>query len=488
MLHYLIIGIIILLIVIMQWRYFIDTSRRITSLQNIFPNVGIYSYIQEDEEQSNHINANHENDVFMEVIRSINTYLSTNKGRVSDFHLMKDIVDRNCDTAEEEIDAQVPVPLYLGLMGTMAGILVGIGYLWLSGDLYSLLNSGANNSMQGGADGVQALLGGVALAMISSIMGIFLTTAGSMRLKGAKSKLQKGKHVFLSWMQANMLPHLNNDTAQVLERMSQNLTRFNKEFYQNTRKMESSLSQVAETSSIQVQLIESVNKLANKQVAKQNLDLYNALSNSTTEIGKLAELLHDSTEYLNAVRELNERLDKGERRSEAIERMVDFFELETQQIDQRKQAMTQAVGQIDSTLEENLRKLGQHANANIESFYQALGKQQDALQKKLSETEGLLQELKNMAPIKESISKFERATRDQNTKIDALTGAIRQLAEMKTAQPNATVSEAHGKERTRQKLKKGIRIGVAIVVVLALMALTIANWDNICDFLEIFEF
>ena len=83
----------------------------------------------------------HKNVVLDEILRSINNYLANNKGNVSDFHLMKDIVDRNCDSVEEEINTQIPVPLYLGLIGTMTGILVGIGYLWISGDLNALLSS-----------------------------------------------------------------------------------------------------------------------------------------------------------------------------------------------------------------------------------------------------------------------------------------------------------------------------------------------------------
>lgn len=493
MLHYLIIAAVIFVIVIIQWRYYLDTRHKIDVLNDIFPQREDYEYSQIGETgkdgENKGICSAHKNDVFVEIIRSINAYLYRNNGRVSDYHLMKDIVDRNCETAEEEIDSQVPVPLYLGLMGTMAGILLGIGYLWVSGDLNSLLETGKSSfeSNHGnGADGVKALLGGVALAMISSIMGIFLTTSGSMLLKEAKAKLQKGKHSFLSWIQANMLPHLNNDTAQVLERMTRNLSKFNQEFYGNTKELGAALSQVNETAREQGQLIEAVNQLANKHVAKQNLDLYNALRNSTEEIGKLAELLHDSTEYLDTVRKLNARLDKGERRNEAIEHMVDFFEAETHQIEQRKNAMTYAIGQIDSTLEENLRQLGNHANKNLEGFLLALGKQQDVLQKKFNETEVLIQEIRNLSPIKDSVSRFEKATKEQNAKIDALSKAIRQLAEAKNdSKEVATASQTNNeKVKTVKKIIKS----ASFIVGLLLIAIIIANWDNIYQIISLLKF
>ena len=53
---------------------------------------------------------------------------------------MKDIIDRNCDSVEEEIQALIPIPIYLGLVGTMLGILVGAGLLVFSGGLHDLLS------------------------------------------------------------------------------------------------------------------------------------------------------------------------------------------------------------------------------------------------------------------------------------------------------------------------------------------------------------
>lgn len=423
------------------------------------------------------ISSSHDNPVFNEIKDAINNYLSNNKGSVSDFHLMKDIVDRNCDAKEEEINTQIPVPLYLGLMGTMAGILIGIGYLWFSGDLAALLNSGDGKS---GAEGVEALLGGVALAMISSILGIFLTTSGSMKAKDAKAEEEKNKHVFLSWMQAALLPNLTNNTAQTLERMSSNLVSFNKTFSSNTAELERTLSQVNEATKLQKQLMEAVEKLADKNISKQNLEVYNALKNSSVEIGTLAQYLKDSNEYLAAVRDLNEKLDKDEKRSKAVERMAAFFENEATQIEQRKAAISKTVGEIDSQLEEQLRKLGEHASENVEKFYLALGKQQDALQKKLDETQVIVNELKNLSSIKDSISKFEKATAEQNRKIDRLTENIRLLAEAKA---EGTVHSNHEYYDTTPIWKKIIIWGSVSLGLLVLISIAIANWDNIYSFL-----
>ena len=424
------------------------------------------------------ISSNHRNPVFNEIKDAINNYLSNNKGSVSDFHLMKDIVDRNCDAKEEEINTQIPVPLYLGLMGTMAGILVGIGYLWFSGDLSALLNSGDGKS---GADGVEALLGGVALAMISSILGIFLTTRGSMKAKDAKAEEEKNKHVFLSWMQAALLPNLTNDTAQTLERMSSNLVNFNRTFSRNTEDLGRALSQVNEATRLQSQLMQAVEKLADKNISRQNLEVYYALKNCSEEIGTLGRYLNSSNEYLASVRDLNEKLDKDEKRTKAVERMAEFFENEATQIEQRKAMITKTVGEIDSQLEEQLRKLGEHASENVEKFNMALGKQQDALQKKLDETQVIVNELKNLSSIKESITKFEKATAEQNRKIEKLTENIRLLAEAKA---EGTMPKYHEHYENRTPVWKKVIIWSSITIgLLVLLSLIVANWNSVYSFL-----
>ncbi len=422
------------------------------------------------------ISSSHGNPVFNEIKDAINNYLSNNKGSVSDFHLMKDIVDRNCDAKEEEINTQIPVPLYLGLMGTMAGILVGIGYLWFSGDLAALLNSGDGKS---GADGVEALLGGVALAMISSILGIFLTTSGSMKAKDAKAEEEKNKHIFLSWMQAALLPNLTNDTAQTLERMSSNLVNFNRTFSSNTAELGKALSQVNEATRLQSQLMQAVEKLADKNISRQNLEVYYALKNCSEEIGTLGRYLNSSNEYLAAVRDLNEKLDKDEKRSKAVERMAAFFENEATQIEQRKAAISKTVGEIDSQLEDQLRKLGEHASENVEKFNIALGKQQDALQKKLDETQVIVNELKNLSSIKESISKFENATAEQSRKIDRLAESIRLLAEAK-----AEGGESHHYFEQKTPIWKKTIIWSSVTIgFLVLLSIVVANWSAIYSFL-----
>ncbi len=446
------------------------------------------------EERENGIESKHNNPIFSEIQTSINNYLSVNKSGVSDYHLLKDIVDRNCDSQEEEINTQIPIPLYLGLVGTMVGILVGIGYLWINGGLEALLSTPIQGNLTNEAfdalkdelnsksvNGVTALLGGVALAMFASIFGILLTTFGSMNAKNAKSEIEKNKHIFLSWIQAKLLPTLSNDTAQSLERMSQNLVTFNKTFSNNTNELGKVLSQVNDSYRLQKQLFDSVKQIAEKDISVKNLQLYNVLKNSTEEIGTLAVYLNNVNDYLANVKALNEKLDKSEQRTKSIEEMATFFKAEVQQVEARKGAINKAVGTVDSVLQDALRDLRDHANEQLEELKKTTGKQYDFLQQNSQHIHSIVSELKNLTAVKESILKFEQATREQNGKFDKLAASIQALAKAKIEGTTMPILL-----KPQMPINKRVLIWASSFVGSMLMIfLVIANWINIAGFFNL---
>ena len=154
--HYIIIGILISGLVFYQVKIHILSKSKIKEFKGIFPitpnqynkverwvpNSDIdtlnlkdfnkfideYSKVEIDDTlQVTLIEIHNNNKILIKIKESINTYLLRNKGAASDFHLIKDIVERNCDAAEDEVATELPMPLYLGLMGTMVGIIIGIG-------------------------------------------------------------------------------------------------------------------------------------------------------------------------------------------------------------------------------------------------------------------------------------------------------------------------------------------------------------------------
>jgi xanthosine utilization system XapX-like protein len=442
--HYLIIIIVIAVIIILQFIYYSNNREQITDFSSIFPEEhNAYTLdIDETTKAVLGIKSTHYNSVLAVILISINKYLSNNKGAVSDFHLMKDIVDRNCNAVEEKINTQIPIPLYLGLMGTMAGILTGVGFLVISGDLNALLgNTTPDNNV---SEGVGALMGGVALAMISSIVGILLTTIGSSIVQKSKAIVEKNKNTFLSWIQAELLPNLSSDVSGALVKMSKNLTYFNKTFSSNTEQLQQVFQQINESYRSHAEMMESINRMKITEIATANIEVYDKLKNCTDEIGHFSIYLQNVNEYISNVKSLNEKLDRNEMRTKVVEDMGIFFKSEIEQIEARKGFINQTIGTIDNTLQKTFNKLqenvvelaNQLSRTNVqqtEKLEKAIDEQQVILRKKLEETPKLIEELRNLTEIKRGITNFKDATDRQNKKIDELAAAIRELAQVKSA-------------------------------------------------------
>lgn len=396
-----------------------------------------------------------DNSVFNNIKKSLNNYLAVNKSGASDFHLMKDIVDRNCDTLSEEIQTQIPIPLYLGLMGTMAGILIGVGFLAFSGGLNALLTTeipqyfinrfppGTNlESIQKtwsvlGSQGVMALMGGVALAMVASISGLILTTVGSFKVKNANVEFENNKHQFLSWIQSKLLPNLSNNTVLVLEKMSQNLVSFNSTFSANTGNLDSALAKVNESYLLQTQLLDTLNKIQDRNITKTNVELLNKLISTSGEIGRLGEYLQNTNDYLENVRDLNAKLDNYENRTQFLENASKFYAKHenwlTENIEEANRAMKDGVSGYNDAVKESLLQIKESLESQMRDFSTLIQEQQLQLSQKSKEVDAITKELQNLSSIKDSISKFEQATDRQNKKIDKLTESIKELAQAKSS-------------------------------------------------------
>lgn len=372
------------------------------------------------------------------IVCSINTYLEKNKGGSSDFHLMKDIVDRNCDALEDEIQSQLPMPLYAGLGGTMSGIIVGVGYLWLSGGLKNLL------SATGSADakGIEALLGGVALAMISSICGIILTTLGSWKSKEALAEVEKGKQNFLSWIQQELLPKLKTGVDGEVGKIVDSI----KDFSGNTKKLDKTLAEINETVEGMSGMLKTLKQLNLVQMGTINIQVYDKLKGCTEEIGKLGIYLENVNGYLAKINQLSEQLSEADNRIKAFEEVAEYFKRERSTFEQMQSVVSQSIGQSDADLKEAVRKfkestaneyqsLIQYNEQKVADFKKAADLQNQILDKhlneKIAQIDSITDEIKKLAPIKDAIGNFEKATKEQNRKIDDLSASIRELAHAK---------------------------------------------------------
>lgn len=502
---------VIVAIIGFQIYIYLNTKKKIDAFKSIFPqSTSSYSIIEievpTNEEYEDNKNAEYDdkedeydedeyedfvnvsqikvtakNPTLNEICNALNMYLQKNKGAASDFHLMKDVVERYCDAEEVEISVQQPIPLYLGLMGTMVGIIVGIGFIAVSGGLSS-------TSLM---DNITSLMTCVAIAMAASLVGIFCTTLISWNSKSATTKVEADKNRFYSWLQTELLPVLSGNAVNALYLLQQNLTTFNQTFQSNISGLDKALAKVVESSKEQTELISLIKDIDIKRVAQANITVLKELKECTGEIAVFNRYLHNVSEYLTAVNELNGNINEHLNRTHAIEQMGEFFEREINQVQAREQYINQVVANVDNvlrrtveSLEESTREritalrnnsvsefdaLLQHYAQQKTEFERQLQEQREEFAARSEETITLMKEIKNLAEVKSVMSQVLEATKNQ-------TAAIERLANSLKNQPNGSYTQTAVEPTSfnpKIELPRSIVYMVAVITISAVASLGI---------------
>lgn len=464
--------------VIFQIIAFSRTQHLRTTLRKIFPESPEEDLSTEFDEWNTSVQITYANEkkkskIFQSIVDAINNYLAKNQG-ATDYSTLKDITDRQCDAVEAQIDTTAPVPIYIGLCGTLIGIVLGVGILGYGGGIESLLGAPAVTeqiitvdskselpatakldigqkavvkstgntyvlSEQGqwevyedaGATGIRDLLRGVAIAMLTTFIGVLLTIIGSFSYRNSTEDNERKKNKFLNWMQGELLPQMKHNMASTLAILQKNLTKFNKDFATNSQNLNKIFENINTTYKENATLLEAVQKLDVDGMAQANVRVLRELQSCTEQINDLHTFLQQSNQYIARVESLNSNLSDHLDRTKLIENLGEFFKSEVEQIQLRKEAISKAVGDIDLEVQKSIEGLSKHTGKQYEEltgatskqhleFMKAIGAQQEALNKKLEETSLIIDELKNLVDVKESMNKVADATTAQSEKLDQL--------------------------------------------------------------------
>lgn len=365
------------------------------------------------------IYSTHNSDLFQNIVRTLNRYLGENSDQISDYHLMKDVVDRNREVAESEIETLIPFTQYIGLVGTMIGIFFGVVVL-VFGDGLENLMSGSISALA--SSGVTELLGGVAIAVLTSALGLGLTMRSSYLFKEAKRVVELRENAFLGWIQSEMLPNLSTDMTSTLVKMTNNLRDFNNTFSSNTARLDRTLAKVNDSYTGQARILEVLERVDVKKVAMANVQVYEKLKDCTDEIGMIGDALRSSRQYLQQVRELTEKLDKMDERAKTWEKMAKFFEKEINEIERRKAVISEAVGNVDEKLKQSFKHLGQIAKDKSDEVAEIIVDENNKLDNALSQQEELLN--RKLGEMSDAIDKRNKKLSDVFTSLEQLTKTL----------------------------------------------------------------
>lgn len=375
MMQYLIVTLIVLIIIGFQIKAFFNNSKLIGKLKLLFPGTETLSF----DKDFNTISCDSINSEFKETLDDINAYLCENKNKNADYQILKEIVERNSQKLEESVDTMLSTPLYYGLMATILGAAIGIGFFAYM-DLESVLTG-----VKIETGGIKTLLIDIAIAMCASFIGVLCTSTLVSRFKDARAEMLRNKNRFLTWIQTKVMPNMSDDLSGALTKMAQDLNNFNSTFSNNTKELKETLSMVSDNYEGQVEILESIEKLKITKIAKANIEVYDKLQGCTKILERLFEHLGESENYINKVVELNSKIGEIEERSRLFEELGQYFKNEIEFVRDRQGMMRQQMSGLDSVLQDALDNLGVSLSSNISNLTTVFQQQNQQVQALIEE-------------------------------------------------------------------------------------------------------
>ena len=314
----------------------------------------------------------YQNDALKGILNSINGYLLRNKGAVSDFNLVKDIVDRNLDKIDDDISNAVPTPLYLGLLGTMCGILIG---------MLSIPELNADNT-DASMNGITMLLSGVSIALVASAFGLLLTIFSNFLFSRARRSVENQKHDFFTFIQTRLLPILSKNTSSSIHTLQTNLLKFNKDFATNMGNFSSTVNDVRHTFDSQLEVVQQLKRIDVAKIAMYNVEVLKELQNSLTDLRGFASYLDNMNGFIGNTRELNVAVNQQLQKVGDLKSIVERFELNAGNVsdnsnylkshfknfDSREQAINDRIASFDKNTGKMIDNLELSFNKRLQQF------------------------------------------------------------------------------------------------------------------------
>lgn len=308
------------------------------------------------------------NRVLNDILYAINRYLLNNSEGVIDFHLIKDIIDRNIENIEEEISSNISAPLYLGLAGTMIGIIAG---------LFSL------NLETTGILEISPLIDGIKYAMFVSLIGLILTTYLNIIVyRDARSKVGIGQNYFLSLIQSDLLPTLKKSDETGIQELSLQLRNFSNKVPEFVNSMDSNSDKIQGIVQSEIRLLEEVRALDVRKMSSANASIFQNLSKMMGEFeafpryyAELNSSLGNTIELNNNIKNIVNSSDDFRRILQELKSIINtsnnaaqFFNEKIGSFDKYADVLQASVAITDQKMEKAIGQLSFAVNEQFETY------------------------------------------------------------------------------------------------------------------------
>lgn len=201
---------------ILQLWAFIPTLRKLNKFKDFFSDSENWNVEEKESGYAIHIENSSED--FTELVGEINEYLDKNEG-TTDFGIIKDKVENRLEALHEDATSKISFPTYLGLMGTFFGVWIGLQSFKIGVD-----KAGVSDEI------VSALIGGVIVSMVTSLVGLVLMMWGNAKAGDVLKKVESDKNKFFDFIQVRLMPVLGTSMVSALNKLHRTINTFEPAF------------------------------------------------------------------------------------------------------------------------------------------------------------------------------------------------------------------------------------------------------------------
>lgn len=155
----------------------------------------------------------------MNLIDDINAYIKKSKGTVV-FSIIQNKTERRISMLYEIATSKLSFPTHIGLMGTFAGVFIGL-IMFLIG---TMAVGGITDSS------IQSLITGVLVSMATSCCGIWLLILSHRLASEATNQIDHDKNDFYEWVQNELMPTVDVSMVEAIGKLHETIDKFEPTF------------------------------------------------------------------------------------------------------------------------------------------------------------------------------------------------------------------------------------------------------------------
>lgn len=352
-----------------QWIVYLANIKAIDKMARFFAKTENYASVAEqtiDDSQKKLVNNVIIKDVADEdaelknLIKDINDYVKKSKGTVA-FSIIQNKTERRISMLYEIATSRLSFPTHIGLMGTFAGVFVGL-VMFLVGTFCS---GGITDST------IQSLIAGVLVSMLTSCCGIALLIKSHGAASKATNQVDVDKNEFYEWVQNELMPSVDVSMVEAIGKLHETIDQFEPTFSRVITEFKNAFKNV--TGAFGNEFRESVHIVAsavdtmgqNMNKVNRNIELQESLL-STIKSNQLIKGMDAFVEASKRFGEITGSLDQFERArrlmlvaaQETINLQKDFND--SLQVPKQIAAEVNAILDRIRTFEQNINGLGEN--------------------------------------------------------------------------------------------------------------------------------